>query len=150
MRMAYSHVLYVIWNFDDYPQSHLSLGSLMKIIWPNGNGIGKKKINVGMNTRFGWVNCFQRSFFRHSKYFKNSGKFSAKIINFNDQGYFQGFFSRYLNYSSARSLSPHYTSVRQFEVKSVYFYHSLFVFCCAFTFLKYSKNSMYNKIIHNT
>lgn len=106
MVMAYSHALFVIWNFDDYPQSHLYLGKLMKTIWPNGNGIGKKKIIAGMNTRFGWVVYFQQSSSRHSKYFKSSGQFSSKIKNFGDQDCFQRFFSRYLNYSSARNLSP--------------------------------------------
>ena len=126
MIMAYSHALFVIWNFDDYPQSHLYLGKLMKTIWPNGNGIGKKKIIAGMNTRFGWVVYFQQSSSRHSKYFKSSGQFSAKIKNFGDQGCFQRFFSRYLNYSSARNLSPpHYTLVCQSEVKSVYFYRAV-------------------------
>ena len=44
--------------------------------------------------------------------------------------------ARYLNSPSVRNFFPHYTSVFQFEVESVYFYHALYVYCFAFTFFK--------------
>lgn len=44
-----------------------------------------------------------------------------------------------LEFSVCKDFFIHYTLVFQSEVKCVYFYHALFVFCFGFTFFKHSK-----------